>query len=280
MSISLQNPQGCRVAELREVKVHGSPGVGCYTLVLNLHFTPTQPKANANIRNLFIRLEWSDDSQRMIGTALPDSSLPIPISSFSTNVTISFRLPISSAQIEDIETRRNGGNFSLRMWFSAELDQDGEFKGISDLHVFTVRQQEWIEALEQMEYRRTLLFELPVPTSDSPIGELVRRAQTFLFKGDYDQAVALCRQAIEKIEAQLGDQSSASRAVEKYRTNRKEMDETERLLFLREALKHTTHSAVHHNDNHYGYSRNQAKAILGTTITLLGSAFSGEKIIT
>ena len=270
MSISLDDPSGFRIAELREVRVHGLPGIGTYTLVLNMHFTATQPKAETCIRNISIRLEWGNNEQRMIGVALPDSP-PIRISQYSTDIQIGFRLPISAAQIEDIERRRNGVGFKLVLWFIGEVEQAGQFKSISGRYEFAIRQQDWIEALGCMEYGRTMLFELPVPSLDSPIGKLVAKAQAYLHKGEYGQAVTCCRQAIEKMEDLAGDKSAASRAVDKYRDDRKGMDSTERLLFLRESIKHATHLAVHHSQNHNGYSRDQAKSIVGTTIALLGS---------
>lgn len=272
MSIGLDDPNGYRVAELREVKVSGLPGIGCYTLALNLHFNVTPPKVETIIRNVSVRLEWGDGAQRMIGVASPDSQTT-RITEYSSEMMIGFRLPLSGAQIEGIEQRRNGAGFKLALWFMGEVEQAGKSWSKSDRHEFEVRQQDWIEALERMEYCRTMLFELPVPSADAPIGELVGKAQAFLLKGDYDQTVTLCRQAIEKIEALASDRSAASRAVDKYRDDRKGMDTAERLLFLREALKNATHLAVHHSPSHCGFSRDQAKVILNTTISVLGLTY-------
>lgn len=269
MSIGLDEPNGYRVAELRDVEVHGLPGVGAYTLVLILNFTATHPRAETTIRNVSVRLEWGDSKQRMIGVAQPDGQVT-QIHQHSTHIPIGFRIPLSAIQIENIEKRRNGGNFKLVLWFMCDVEQAGKSQSKSDRYEFEVRQQDWIEALERMEYRKTMLFELPVPSADAPIGELVAKAQAFLHKGDYDQAVTLCRQAIEKIEGLAGDKSAAGQAVKKYRAVREDMDTTERLLFLREALKNATQLAVHHSPNHSGFSRDQAKAILGATISLLG----------
>lgn len=269
MSIGIDDPNGYRVAELREVKVHGLPGVGSYTLVFVLHFAATQPRAETTLRNVTVRLDWGDNEQRMIGVALPDG-LSARIHQHSTNFPIGFRLSLSAAQIEGIEKRRNGGNFKLSLWFMGDVEQAGQSHGVVGTHEFEVRLQDWIEALERMEYRRTMLFELPVPSSDAPVGELMAKAQAFLHKGDYEQAVILCRQAIEKIEVSADDKSAAGQAVKKYRSAREEMDTTERLLFLRESLKNATHLAVHHSPNHCGFSRDQAKAILGATISLIG----------
>lgn len=276
MSIGLDDLHGFRVAELREVKVNGLPGIGVYTLILNMHFTAMQLKTEVAVKNISVRLEWGDNAQRMIGVAVPDSST-IRISPYSTDIQVGFRLPIAAAQIEDIERRRNGAGFKLALWFAAELEQAGQSKSNYGQHEFPVQQQDWIEALSRMEYRRTMLFELPIPSSDDPIGLLVAKAQASLHKGEYDQAVALCRQAIEKTEGLASDKSAASRAVNKYRDDRKGMDTTERLLFLRESLKNTTHLAAHASENHSGYSRDQAKAILGTAIALLSLFHSGEE---
>lgn len=269
MSISLDAPNDRRVAELRDIQISGLPGIGCYTLVLVLHFTATHPKAEVLIRNVSIRLDWGDNFQRMIASGIPDDSPPVRITQHSTDIQICFRLPLSPSQVGEIESRRNGGDFGLALWFVAESTQNGAFRSIAGRHEFPVRQQVWIEALECMEYRRTMLFELPVPGAESPIGELVRKAQLFLNKGEYEQTIGLCRQAIEKAEGYLEDRTAASRAVERYREERKNMDATERMLFLREALKHATHLAVHHSEGHDGYSRDQANAVLGATISLL-----------
>lgn len=272
MSIGLDDPNGYRIAELRELKISGLPGIGCYVLVLNLHFNVAPPKVETIIRNVSIRLDWGDGAQRMIGVASPDSQIT-RITEYSSEMQIGFRLPLTGTQIERIEQRRNGAGFKLALWFMGEVDQGGKVQNKSDRHEFEVRQQDWIEALERMEYRKTMLFELPVPSPDAPIGELVAKAQAFLHKGEYDQAVTLCRQAIEKTEALAGDRSTASRVVDKYRDDRKGMDTAERLLFLREALKNATHLAVHHSPSHCGFSRDQAKVILSATISVLGLTY-------
>ncbi|MBK6743984.1 MAG: hypothetical protein IPG66_13805 [Hydrogenophilales bacterium] len=212
MSIGLEDPNGYRVAELREVKVHGLPGIGSYTLVLMLHFMATQPRAASTLRNVSVRLEWGGNEQRMIGVAQPDGQVT-QIHQHSTHIPIRFRIPLSAVQIESIENRRNGGNFKLALWFMCDVEQADKSQSKSDRYEFEVRQQDWIDALERMEYRKTMLFELPVPSADAPVGELVAKAQAFLHKGDYDQAVTLCRQAIEKIEGLAGDKSAAGQAV-------------------------------------------------------------------
>lgn len=260
MSISLDAPNDRRAAELRDIQISGLPGIGCYTLVLILHFTATLPKAEVLFRNVSIRLEWGDNLQRMIASGIPDDSPPVRVAQHSTDIQICFRLPLSPSQVEAIESRRNGGDFKLSLWFVAESAQDGAVRSIAGRHEFTVRQQVWIEALERMEYRRTMLFELSAPSTESPIGELVRKAQLFLYKGEYEQTIALCRQAVEKVESLLNDKTAATQAVDRYRQDRKNMDATQRILFLREALKNATHLAVHHSEDHDGYSRDQAKA--------------------
>lgn len=268
MSIGLDDPKGNRIAELREIKINGLPGIGVYTLILNMHFLATQPKVVAQIRNISARVEWGDNSQRIIGMALSDNS-SIQISPYSTVIQAGFRLPITATQIEDIERRRNGADFMLSLWLTTEIEQEGLSKNNYGRHEFLIRQQDWLEALAHMEYQKTLLFELSVPGSDTAIGTLISKAQRFLNIGDYDQAVALCRQTLEKIAESAGDKSTAARAVKKYREDRESMDTTERLLFLRESLKNATHLSVHNSQVHNGYSRDQAKAILATTIALI-----------
>ena len=79
MSISIELSNGCHLAEVKRISVHGLPGVGCYTLVINLYLSVIAPATDSDLSNLSIRVEWGDNQQRMIGTGVPDQAQPIPL---------------------------------------------------------------------------------------------------------------------------------------------------------------------------------------------------------
>ena len=83
MSISIEQSSGHRLAEARRISVHGLPGVGSYTLVINLHLSVTAPATDTYLSNLSIRVDWGDNQQRMIGTGVPDQAQPIRLSQYS-----------------------------------------------------------------------------------------------------------------------------------------------------------------------------------------------------
>lgn len=278
MSIDIECPNRLRLAEAKRIEVHGLPGLGSYTLVIGLQFAIFAPKIDTYFQHLSLRLDWGDNRQRMIGTALPDQSQPIRITQHSNELSLYFRIPLSPYQMEAIESFRNGGDFKLAIWLAGQVVQGEKTSDIQRHGEFTVRQQEWVEALERMEYRRTLLYEMSLPGEDKsgePAAELIRKAQRHLLHGHYDQCVGECRKLLEAYPLSASDEKLLSIAREKYKGDgeaRKSMDIAERLIVLRDALTHATHLA-HHYHNGNGYSRDQASAILGVVVSLM-SAFS------
>jgi len=77
MSISIETPSGHRLAEARRISVHGLPGVGGYTLVINLHLSVMAPTTETLLSNRSIRVDWGDNQQRMIGIGVPNQAQPI-----------------------------------------------------------------------------------------------------------------------------------------------------------------------------------------------------------
>jgi hypothetical protein len=274
MGLGLEMPFGRYFAEIREAKVHGLPGIGGYTLVLMLHLEARRPEVDTYMRNISVRLDWGDNTQRMIGSAFTDHSQPIRIAPTSSDFQIGFRIPVSSAQIEDIERRRNGGDFKLSLWLYAELEQAENFGSVYEKYEFPVKQQEWLEALARMEYQQTLLYELPLPAENGELGlTIIKRAQYHLHRGHYDECVGECRKLLEAYKLDTVEADLLKRARVKYKgsdAERQSMNGSERLAILRDALTHATHLAHHYNESD-GYSRDQAKAILGTTVALMSS---------
>jgi hypothetical protein len=282
MSISIEQPSGHRLAEVRRIRVHGLPGVGGYTLVINLQLSVTAPATDSYLSNLSIRVDWGDNQQRMIGTGVPDQAQPIRLTQYSNEATISFRLLLSPTQIEAIEALRNGGDINLSIWLRGNVFRDSNSYTIQQQGTFPVSQQEWVEALNRMEYCRSFLYELTLPYEENdqkPAFTLVQRAQYHLLRGHYDECVGECRKLLEACPLNDADQKALKTAREKHkgdRAARESMDVPEHMLALRDALTSATHLAHHHNSSD-GYSRGQARAIFGATISIL-SVFSEREL--
>ena len=84
MSISIETPSGHRLAEARRISVHGLPGVGGYTLVINLHLSVMAPTTETLLSNRSIRVDWGDNQQRMIGIGVPNQAQPIRLTPYSS----------------------------------------------------------------------------------------------------------------------------------------------------------------------------------------------------
>lgn len=276
MTISIECPNQYRLAETKRIEVHGLPGLGTCTLVLRLDLGIRPPKVDTYLDNLWIRVEWSDNRQRMLGTAMPDESQSIRISPHHSELSLNFRIPLSYGQIEAIESLRAGGDFRLALWLSAQVRQGSDVSGSYGRTEFDVRQQDWIRALQEMEYQKTFLFELPLPKEDKvnePASGIIRKAQQYLLSGHYDQCVAECRKLLEAYSLGEGDKLLLKAARDRYKgdqPSRESMDIPERMLVLRDAINHATQLAHHHHAND-GYSRDQARAILGAAVSVLAS---------
>ncbi|EAR21577.1 hypothetical protein [Nitrococcus mobilis] len=280
MTISIVTSNCQILADVYQIQVNGLPGLGGYTLIINLHCTVRSLETQTFLRHLVIRVDWGGEEQRRIGFAIPEQAQPIQISS-SGQQTLEFRLALTPQQLEAIEARRNGGDFRLRIWLTGEVTQGGNIATITESGEHHIRQQDWIEALERMEYRRSLLYEVPLPDQESgaePAADIIGKAQYHLLRGHYDECVAECRKLFETYPLSKEDEAQLGRAREKFsggRDGKESMDIPERLILLRDAIKHATHPA-HHNHGRDSYSRDQARAILAAAVAMMTcSGFAG-----
>lgn len=264
----------CRVlADISRIHVSGLPGLGSHTLLINLHCMARSLETEIFLRHLTLRVEWGGKEQRRIGFAVPEQAQPVRMSS-SGQQSLDFRLTLMPQQLEAIETRRNGGDFRLTIWLTGEVSQGNDTATITESGEHHVRQQDWVEVLERMEYRRSLLYEVTLPDPESgaePVAGIIRKAQHHLLRGHYDECVAECRKLFEVYPLSKEDEAQLRRAREKSNSGRggkESMDIPERLALLRDAVKCATHPA-HHNHASDGYSRDQARALLTTAVVMM-----------
>lgn len=280
MSIDITNSSMTRIAEARHIRVNGYRGVGAYTAVVTLDLSLTAVKTRTELRRLAIRLRLPPDrGGGIIGSGELEDHGIISLLEYATQRNVSFLVPLSPHQVAALEQYRSGGDLQMAVWLFGEIWKDATCEHFATTGTITVTQQEWLAALQEMGFRRTLLFGLTLPDPEDEntkaLASLLDAARAHLLKGHYDESVASCRKAIELIEKKNVDQVAARRARKKYEESREEMDVHERLLMVREVLKNVSHLGVHYNESP-GFSRDQAYTVLGMTVALLSSAFTWE----
>lgn len=269
--ISLKNPSGYSLAECKEIKINGLPGIGVYTLVLYMPFNVSRQDLDVYLRNVTVRVEWGDTRQRLIAIAAPDQQMPLHIPPHRDELLVGFRIPLPKEQLVAIERERIGGDFKITINFLAEIEQGDKSDSTYQRTEFVIKQQQWVEALYEMEFQNTLLYEVRLPfneESEKPIEEIIQRAQHHYFRGNYNECVAECRKLLEAFDI---DMTGIKEARDKYKGSKDEresMNIRERFLVLKEAFVNLTHLSHHYHTND-GYSRDQAHAVLGMTVAIL-----------
>jgi hypothetical protein len=161
----------------------------------------------------------------------------------------SLLLDLSVVQVNEIESRRSTG-FSLNINIDVYADS-GEF-GSTQLSDYQVSREKWLQILEHIDFRKTLLLELAVPeTSTSP--EMVKAtdyfadAQRRFLEGENRQAIECLRQTLAAIvgvdpakednETEITSDIKSSRQSEAHYADRVEL--------IRRALKFMTDIGAH-----------------------------------
>lgn len=278
MNLSIGGHNGPKLAEIRKITAHGNPGCGCYLLYLQMEASVLKLTSNAEITELVSRIELQDP-RISIAYGTLDGGPRISFGEYTDHIHIGFHYYLSGSQISAVEKARGTGDLNLSIWLYGATHYSGKTSTFTSQESLKILKQEWLEALDKMGYKKTLLFELPMPSEnynpDKDILEILQRAQNHILNGAYQESAGLCRQAIEIIEKQRDDQDKSRDAVNKYRSlERKDMSVDERMLLLREILKNITHLGNHPEDS---FSRYQAQSILGMTVALLSSPEVGAQ---
>jgi hypothetical protein len=231
---------------------------------------------------LQLRIELqATNGNRIIGWSNKDGTGIVHLNQYSGPNDVFFFVPLSTAQVEALEKVRAGGDLNIYVWFTGFVIQAGKLYDFSDGSPFTLPQQQWLVALGEMEFSRSLIFEVRFFEKNGNGGDspeaLLHNAWQHFNKGHYSDAISHCRKAIEFVEQHNGDKASASEAISKYKTSREDMNISERILFLREALKNVTQLGIHYTGDS-DFSRRQAQAILGTTIALVADYELDRKV--
>ena len=184
-----------------------------------------------------------------------------------------FEVILTKEQINVLEEHRQDKDLKLNLGLRALISSDGTLLSSYDCEDFIVPREEWLKALNNAGFRQTVLFEIPLPFGTKELNNFFEKAQEFIESGHYKEAVIQCRHIIEQIESIREDKKQSSAANTKAHSGeRKNMSTIERLLSLREQLKNICQLGAHGSET---FTRSQAKAILGMTMTLIAEPTIG-----
>jgi hypothetical protein len=192
------------------------------------------------------------------------------------------RLELDHRQLDEIEELRAGGG----VWFSFNLDGIIYLSGVverlnpASQVFYEVSQSDWVKLLDQVQYGKYVMIEVALPRPGALGGELataaeaLREATEALRRGEDEEAVADCRDALEalirwaggKPRPQFGDQN---------------LTKDERFVYAQVALQKVAHLAHHPRDKaatgglpRVSWDRADAQAVIAMVAALIRRASS------
>jgi hypothetical protein len=181
------------------------------------------------------------------------ADLPIETyqNAYQTGITLEASLtPDQLAALEDV---RLGGDlfFKLNILGLGNTDRDKRPQSLQTTLDYRSNQSAWIELLEQIGYKRTMLLEIPIAGDEvSPLfaeaREHLQIAQTHLLSGHYRDAVGACRDVMEALSSALSDEADQTpEEIKTWFEGTRSMGKEKRIRLIRRALKVLTHPARH-----------------------------------
>lgn len=178
-------------------------------------------------------------------------------------------------RLEQFEAVRNGGDAVLwiELWPSL-WDAQGALA--VDVRQFrtSLPHSEWFPILQAFLGERRSLVEVvhpgrPSPEFDAALGHL-RESAGRIPKGDYDEAVAACRRAIEATCKALGVSTAKPEFLQEALTAVLDKAQAKSYTAIVTQLKLLANEAVHRGEAKAEYGRAEAMFVLGVTQQLIG----------
>ena len=209
-----------------------------------------------------------------LGLAFPEVVKPFGVTSYGGTTPAGFDLFLSQAAMEAVERLRDGQGVSLGISLRGEIRRAGEVHRLYDDIRTDVNVVQWLAALGQAGYGRSMLFEVPIPSSSVAAGaavELLEAARQLFARGHYPDAVSKCRMVIEGLTTELAQDPLLRAALAAPKQTR---TREQRELVMRQAAMDFA-SLAHHPTSvplDELFDRNAAQMMLGTTAALVSSA--------
>lgn len=268
------------IAETRLAGISGMRLAGGYSLRLSIEFSvlgwdqPDFPLV------LFApaRVHVNGQHGLQLGLAFPETIQPFTVSNYGGTRGACFDLLLSQQALETVEQDRNGQGISLNIKLHGEIRRSGEVHLVYDDIRCDLNVVQWLGALEQAGYGRSMLFEVPIPFDPDARGtslELLEAARLLFAQGHYSDVVSKCRMVIEGLTAELKQDAALKGAVQLQKQRRTRTLEQRELVMRQAAMDFA--SLAHHSTGVSQddlFDRNAAQMMLGTTAALVSSALA------
>jgi hypothetical protein len=286
MRISIKN-NGNGLVEFNQFSINGREAAGGYGFTFLLKGSRRGCENPMAIFDIRLSLALSAPVKPVL-TSIPSSIQIIQCTQYpNNNEQLSFEVVLTKEQVNALEEHRQDKDLRFNIGLRALTSADNAQVASYEHEDVIVPREEWLGALNNAGFRQTILFEIPLPHETNELNNFYAKAQEFIESGHYKEAVIQCRHIIEQIESLREDKKQSGAANTKAHSNdRKNMSAIERLLSLREQLKNICQLGAHGSET---FTRSQAKAVLGMTMTLVAEptigfsnslSFSDEKLDT
>jgi hypothetical protein len=198
--------------------------------------------------------------------------------SYPSEANVEVACDLDEALVEQIEERRDGGepNFWVAFWPSL-VDASGYLDTDSRPFRIQIPRDQWLAALAGLTQRQIAVLEVGFPAAErdffqAAIGH-ARQARQRLLQGDYDEAVASCRRALEAVTGALGAEPTAE-AVATLLSSRSDIKRAEVYAGMFKRIKDLGNYTIHRAEAPGKYSRAEARFTIGVTeqlIALIGA---------
>lgn len=258
--------------EFDQVQVNGRKALGGYALTFTLKGMASLIDPPVMIYDLHLILSTANQKS-LIASSIRSSSQIIQIGAYSGSEQVSFEAMFTKEQINALEEYRQEKELQLNFGLRATTSSGSEPRVSLDNIDVIISREHWLNALKDSGFRKTILYEVPLPDVDEEMNGFIVKAQTFIETGHYKEAVIQCRHIIEAIEGIRDDRKLSIAANTKaHGSERKDMTAIERMLSLREQIKNVCQLGAHGSEI---FTRSQAKAVLGITLSLLAEPTVG-----
>ena len=281
------------IADVEPQKVYGKKGLGIYRLQFEFNLSPystdgeTKQLIVSNFHTeVYVNQKGKKENQKTyLGRAVhAKEPLVFKITDTNHKTWVKFNLDLSKHQVDLIEELRKGDELIFYVTLSCEINGSEIHVTDKSDHRFYVEKSEWLKALKAMQYGDFLLFEIPIPDSNSDISKKIlnhlQSARDHFMKGHYEITLAKCRFVHDRLTDHLKDLSSIKEADKLYSDNqsRREMSKEDRMLLVRNSVRHFTHLGHHPEEDEEGdeivFTRKEAETVLGLTAAMVSFYFN------
>lgn len=271
--MSITDSSSMEIVDFKASGVIGKRALGSHLLRFSLDYHIPGRDEYVYFRNIYADVGVGGETS-LLGRAYPESPLVIKNQKHPQSLGILFDIFLNSVQLEEIEKIRCGSDIQFTLDIKGSISDEFNETKDSDKVIFRVNQKEWIEALYQMNYGNFILYEMPanfiMKDSYKSSYKSFIKAKNHLFYGNYDDVVAKCRLALDRI---LKESDVIKEARRQYCGDKKQMKKEARLMNAIDAINHCTQLGHHHDSDHeeVNYTRSEAVFVLGITAAALSS---------